>query len=179
MHSLLALAREPRRPRIARLSVLLITVAVALSACAGTVGGGPGAAPGMGQQNGSPGEPGTTCGLVADWEIAELTGVPVEETRAGERDCTWVFAEGDTINLRVESTRDPDLQGPRTAFQGGEDVPGVADEAYWAPDVTILYFADQGATLAVHLLLISEDAPSISEQRAIAIEIARLAAGRH
>lgn len=114
---------------------------------------------------GTGGPPVTTnlCDLVTIEEVQAATGRPAQvQVGLGEMHCAWDV--GDPSALVPEMVIDfrfdgagTDLAGPRLAQPGGQDVAGIGDGAYWAPDVKILWFVRGGNTFAVQLVRTSED----------------------
>jgi hypothetical protein len=61
------------------------------------------------------------------------------------------------INLRLERPNSTDLSGEKLVFTDSRDVPGIGDQALWAPSVMVLYATYKGSTYAVQLVLFAAD----------------------
>lgn len=161
--------------RVLALALMLVAASACTSAPAGGGPVSPATTPDAGQQTDGAAAAGDVCELVTETEIADATGRAVTDMVAAEDNCTWTIGEFDTINLRVESRNDPELQGPHVAFPEGEDVSGLGDRAYWVEDVSVLYFVRGGIAYAVQLVVFSEE---LDSPRAVAESIARFALAR-
>jgi hypothetical protein len=120
------------------------------------------------------------CDKITIDEIAAVAGAPVtlgENTDPNR--CIWNIGDPSEIvpdvvaELRLDSDL-ADLSPGRTVWPGGEDI-AIANGAYWAPDVNVLWFIDADNTYAVQLVGMGDSA---MDNRAIAVAMATAAANR-
>jgi hypothetical protein len=109
---------------------------------ASPVGGDPGTAR-------DAGDPGTDApvpvGGPFDWVAggAAAAGEAMEVSDAGESDCTFTTGAdgfGRVINARLEDEGVDTIDVVKESWpEGGQDISGVGDRAYWADQVNALY----------------------------------------
>lgn len=165
-------------PAHLRRSVWLTAIGamLALSAC----GGQPGAAApddnagggdAGGNQGGNGGGGGELCSIVSEGEIGQIAGGSVTTTELTDTDCSYTLDETELVNVRYESSYDPNLETARLICDDAEDVSGVGDMALWCPGLNVLYFNKGSSSLAVQLVYVMDE-PSRPEKD-IATDIAR------
>jgi hypothetical protein len=158
--------------RIVALALLII--GIALAGCAGQTAATPtpAAEDGGGAGDGGGGGPTSDlCSILPPDDVAEIAGAEVTESTDNETDCDYTVGEADLINVRYESSFDPNLETARLICDDAEDVSGIGDEAIWCPGIDVLYFNKDNQSLAVQLVFILTD-PS-REPKDIATDIAR------
>jgi hypothetical protein len=102
---------------------------------------------------------GEICQALSAAGVASLVGQPaiVDATSSNADTCTFTVGEGGAgagsyfIALRRERGFE-DLATAKEAFAGGQDVPGLADQAYWSQDVDVLWFDTKRVVFAVQLI---------------------------
>lgn len=117
------------------------------------------------------------CALVPQATVQAAVGRPVTTVTPGRDGCNWEIdaGAGGGVELRAESgTID---EGPRIAFPGGQDLTGIGQRAYYATDVSTLYFEHGGQLYAVQLVIIGDQTEAQEAQIARAIALAAIAAG--
>ena len=182
--------------RVPAVSVLLAALALAVAACGGAAQPGGGGTATQASGGGTATDAATDaggggdtqlgqrlCGLVPVAEVQTLVGGAEVTAEPETNGCQFNIAGsimggspepglGGGIHVRREGgTIDA---GPRVAFPGGQDIPGIGDKAYWAPDANVLYFERGGETYAVQLVLLGDETPeqSLEIARAIATRVA-------
>lgn len=169
------------RPASTRRS-LWLTALVTTFVLAGCSGAQPGSAvadtsDGGGDDGGTdvaPGGGGALCSILTEEEVASIAGVDVTATDFEEGDCDYTIGDADNINLRFESSFDPNLEVARLICDGFEDVSGVGDQAIWCPNLNVLFFNKGDKSLAVQLIYMLAE-PS-RELKDIATDLATEAA---
>ena len=117
--------------------------------------GGNGAAPGAG---------GELCALLTEEEVAAIAGADVTASEFVDGDCDYTIGDADSINVRYESSFDPNLETARLICEGSEDVSGVGDQALWCPNFNVLFFNKGDKSLAVQMLyMLSEPARELKD----------------
>lgn len=101
-----------------------------------------------------------------------------DDESAGASDCTFLFLDpdsdipglGGSVNVRLEDAGTNSLDLIKSIWpDGGEDISGLGQAAYWADQVPGMYAFDGGNTWAVQMILFDDDV----DQKAIATAIMR------
>jgi hypothetical protein len=156
----------------------LLIIGIALAGCAGQTAATPAPAENGGGAGGGGGGGGPTsdlCSVLSPDDVAEIAGAEVTDSTDNQTDCDYTVGEADLINVRYESSFDPNLETARLICDDAEDVSGIGDEAIWCPGIDVLYFNKDDQSLAVQLVFILTD-PS-REPKEIASDIARRVVG--
>ena len=165
-------------PAHLRRSVWLTALGVmfVLAAC----GGQPGAAApddnaggdqGGDAGGGQGGDGGRLCTILSEGEIGDIAGATVTTAESTDTDCSYTLDDTELVNVRYESSYDPNLETARLICDDAEDVSGVGDMALWCPGLNVLYFNEGNSSLAVQLVYVLTE-PSRA-QKDIATDIAR------
>ncbi len=112
---------------------------------------------------------GELCSILTEQDITTIAGAEVTSSELNEGDCNFTIEETSLINVRYESSFDPNLETARLICDDAEDVE-VGDDAIWCPGVSVLYFNKGDRSVAVQLVFLT-DAPN--EAKDVATEIAR------
>jgi hypothetical protein len=119
----------------------------------------------------SPDDDGTTStlpcrALAADIGAALGPSLIVDATVLEQEGCTYnlrsqgpdaVPGLGGIVDVSLEEAGNTDLSDIRSFLSGGEDLTGIGDAAYWAPDAQVLYAVAGGDTYAVQLATFGVD----------------------
>lgn len=89
--------------------------------------------------------------------MADLSGGEVTTTDFSDGDCSYTIGEGDLVNVRYESSFDPNLETARLICDDGEDVSGIGDKAIWCPSINVLYFNKGDRSMAVQLVFMMSE----------------------
>lgn len=111
------------------------------------------------------------CGILSGDEIGDIAGANVTATEPADGECSYTLDETELINVRYESSFDPNLETARLICDDAEEVSGVGDMALWCPGLNVLYFNKGNSSLAVQLVYVLSE-PSRA-QKDIATDIAR------
>ena len=130
----------------------------------------------------SPGSLGM-CGVLSAEEVASVVAQPaaIEATSSNADTCTFVIGNGPSgyfIALRREQGFEG-IVAAKEAFAGGEDVLALADQAYWSPEVDVLWFLTNGDLFAVQLINFRDElGDALAVSRAVAeTALPKLSAG--
>jgi len=110
-----------------------------------------------GDTGGGGGGGGELCSTVREDEVADLSGGEVSTTELSDGDCSYTIGEGDLVNVRYESSFDPNLETARMICDDGEDVSGIGDQAIWCPSINVLYFNKGDRSVAVQLVFMMSE----------------------
>jgi hypothetical protein len=113
---------------------------------------------------------GELCSILTEQDITTIAGADVTSSELNEGDCNFTIEETSLINVRYESSFDPNLETARLICDDSEDISGIGDQAIWCPGVSVLYFNKGDRSVAVQLVFLT-DAPN--EAKDVATEIAR------
>lgn len=113
---------------------------------------------------------GELCSILTEQDITEIAGAEVTASDLSEGDCDFTIEETSLINVRYESSFDPNLETARMICDDAEEISGIGDQAIWCPGVSVLYFNKGDRSVAVQLVFLT-DAPN--EAKDVATEIAR------
>lgn len=173
--------RNLRLARAAKQASLALAVAVLAAACQPF---GPGATespatiaptPTVAASTVSPGSAGV-CAALSPAQVSSLVDQPalVDETSSNAEVCTFAVGKDAAsaptyfIALRREQALE-DVAAAKQAFAGGEDVSGLADQAYWSPEVDVLWFETKGELFAVQLINFNDElGDALAVARAVA-----------
>lgn len=113
---------------------------------------------------------GELCSILTEQDVTQIAGADVTASEFSDGDCDFTIEETSLINVRYESSFDPNLETARLICDDSEDISGVGDQAIWCPGVSVLYFNKGDRSVAVQLVFLT-DAPN--EAKEVATEIAR------
>jgi hypothetical protein len=99
------------------------------------------------------------CAVLSAEAVSSIAGKTalVDPTSSNAETCTYTVGESNSIGatfvvaIRTEEGFE-DLAAVRQTFAGGQDIGAVGDDAYWSPQVHVLWFVTHGALYAVQLL---------------------------
>lgn len=127
-------------------------------------------------------DPGGGTGGIIDCDalagaVTAAVGQELSETvAAGDADCTYSFLDseseipglGGTVNVRLEDVGANSIDLIKSIWpEGGEDIAGLGEAAYWAEQVPGLYAFHGGNTWAVQMILFGDD----DDQKGIATAV--------
>lgn len=152
-----------------------LLLAMILAACGqtqapATNGGADTEAGAGGDTGGDTGGGGDLCSILSEGDVGSIAGTDVTETSFTEDGCDFTVGEFSLVNVRYESSFDPNLETARLVCDDEVDVSGVGDQAIWCPGLNVLFFNRGGDSLAVQLVFL-DDVERDNQQ--IAEEIAR------
>jgi hypothetical protein len=128
---------------------------------------------------------GTTSVLPCEALAADVSAALGSERTVGDtvleaEGCTYNLSEpgpdsvpglGGIVNVRLEEEGNTDMTILKSIWpEGAEDLTGIGDAAFWAPEVDVLYAVKNGNIYAVQLVIMGE---AIADPKAVTTSIMR------
>jgi hypothetical protein len=159
--------------RAAPAGLLAVAIALALSACGGSVrgGSGPSTVSSPAAQASSQATIVDFCALLTGDDVASVLGAPVTgalTSTAAKETCTYTSATHRLVISKRKISTAADFSAAKNAFSG-EAVSGVGDEAFYGDSVRLVGFSKGGVYFDVQAAFL----PSGADTKATLVAVAK------